>query len=128
MSGADFFHDLSNTLLGFCENRLLCDTELLTESKSLWAHSVILAAGSQSLRKAFVSSCTLAKGCHFRIQLTGCDCSIVEMVLRFLYTGQLTPSTSPQNKKTADEDIHTVCRMLGVPIEKLHQALLTVDR
>ena len=126
MAGAvEFLQDLSETLLQFCESRLLCDTEVLTDTKSFWVHSVVLAAGSQSLRKAFVSSCSSAKSCHFRVQLTGCDVVAVEAVLRFLYTGQLT---SQHKKLTDDVKILLVCRMLGVPIEKLHHALLKFDR
>jgi BTB/POZ domain len=126
MATGGFLLDLSNALLELLEDGILCDTELLTDSKSVWTHSIVLAAASKSLRHAFMSASLLSKGCRYQIRLNGCDSTVVETVLRFLYTGQIFPLTTVNSGSMLVEKIYAVCKVLGVPTEKFQQALAAV--
>jgi hypothetical protein len=126
MAATEFLLDLSQTLLQLLENGVLCDTELLTDTKSLWAHSIVLAAASKSLCHAFVSASLVSRGCQYKIHLSGCEPGAVETVLRFIYTGKLPLHEGISNSMHA-EKIFAVCTVLGIPIEKLQQVLPAVE-
>jgi hypothetical protein len=127
MAAAGFLLDLSQALLQLLESGLLCDTELLTDTKSLWAHSIVLAAASKSLCRAFVSASLLSRGCQYKINLSGYDLGVVETVVRFMYTGQLPSQHEGASDSVQAEKIFAVCACLGIPTEKLQLSLTAVD-
>ena len=119
-----FLQELSDTLFELLEKRQICDTEIVTDTESLWAHSVVLATASRPLRNVFVSTCLP----RYRIQLYGCDKVAIRMVLRFIYTGHLVCSTSSNVELPEVNKIYAVCRLLNVPSEKLQLAVSSIDQ
>lgn len=132
MEAAIFLKEMSSKLYEFCQNQLFCDTLLLFENrshskKSFWAHSVVLAAASADLCAEFKTrsdptSCAV----RFCLPLPDCDPVAVEVVLRFLYTGQLVAPTAFQETKKIAK-IFEVCRVLGIPLTKLDGVPLTFN-
>lgn len=127
MAAACDVSDLSSALFELLEAGILCDTELLTDTKSLWAHSIVLAAVSKPLRHAFVAASAMSTRCRYQIQLTGCDPVVVESILQFLYTGKLYPLKMVNTGLVHAENIYAVCKILGISAEKLQQVLSAAD-
>jgi len=123
-------HDLSDALLRFRHSKLLCDTILTVnedDSTCFWAHSVVLAAASNVMLKAFTESKATPQWCRFRVLLPGCDPAAVEIVLNFLYTGQLTVPSSCQTSEEFGKII-AVFQSMGVALDKLNGTKVVFDR
>lgn len=86
MATLNHFSEIAASLLGFFEKEFLCDTILITRSKQLKAHSILLAAVSPVFRTAFEeNSCP---GLQY-IDLSSFETETVEIALNFIYTGKL---------------------------------------
>ena len=75
-----------HVLFKFQQNSYLCDTFLVIKDKYIEAHSVLLAAASPVLKSAIDASGPAEK---YFINLPDLNSEMVEIILQFIYTGNL---------------------------------------
>lgn len=127
MGPDEYVKEVMTTMKKFREQNILCDTILATDDREIWAHSVVLAAVSPFLCTTFKGlGGTKAKKIRYNVSLPGCSASAVELVLQFLYSGQLA---MPSIYQQADEfsRILFVCKSLGIDVGKLNGARVTFE-
>ena len=127
MGPDEYVKEVMTAMKKFREQNILCDTVLVTDDGEIWAHSVVLAAVSPFLCSTFRGlGGTKAKKVRYNVSLPGCSASAVELVLQFLYSGQLA---MPSTYQHVDEfsRILFVCKSLGIDVGKLNGARVTFE-
>ena len=104
---------IASKLLSYRENDFLCDVVVTSKSASFKAHSILLAAVSHVFQTVFEAD--PSPGLHY-INLPEIDDEVLEILLQFVYTGNLLLSS----KYSSDGllELLTALKDLGLDVEK----------
>ena len=86
VTSKQYFNKFGQVLLKFQQSSYLCDTFLIVKDKEIKAHSVLLAAASPVFKSAIDASGPNQK---YFICLPNLNSELVEIILQFVYTGNL---------------------------------------
>jgi len=120
---SNYASELLSKLMKLRKDRTLCDTVLTTCDGELWAHSIVLAAASEQMCSNFVSCCDVARS-HFNVSLPNSNALSVEVVIRYLYTGNIILPVS-YHGSSLFSDILLVCATLGMDVAKMNRVTVS---
>jgi len=108
---------LSSSLWQLQQSGAFCDTILVVSGNvEIQAHAAVLATASSELccllQQNQVNHSDKYGMCHYYLDVLDYDRSVVTTLLRFIYTGEMTVSSSMSSCSLA-----TLCTQLGVTVD-----------
>ena len=86
--------EVIQTLDELRKSKLLCDVTVRAEGQDFPAHQCVLSAGSRYFRALFTSELKVRESEHNLIELTEIPCDAFNLVLEYIYSGEVKISSS----------------------------------
>ena len=111
---------LSSSLWQLQQSSAFCDTVLVVGGNiEIQAHAAVLAAASSQLccllQPERAEDTDKRRTCRYHVDVVDYDVATVTVLLKYIYTGEVTALMSPYGRSRSD--LITLCSQLGITLD-----------